>query len=96
MPNSTASETDPSWIATELAIKWSLIEGDVDEKGRGMMLIALSKANVDFMGQFKDGFHRTQSSDNQLKARVLFDTCAEQDQRRVYNIGRKFNQQPPV
>lgn len=40
-----------------------------------------------WMGEFKDGFHRTQASGS---AKAMFDECAREDQGRLYRIGRSF------
>ncbi len=80
------------WEETDANIRWSL-GGQSDTEGRRIMREALGQGNIAFMGDFKTGFHKTQN-DNHIKA--LFDACARDDQRRVYNIGRRHNGQPDI
>lgn len=76
-----------TWERTDDNIRWSMRDGNADAGGRAMMIHAAKQNNVSFMGEFKDGFHRTQASGS---ARAMFDACAREDQGRVYAIGRKY------
>lgn len=65
----------------------------VGVKGRGEMIDGLQKGDQNFMAEVKNGFH-----DSQVDTAVLaeFDSCANDNQGRVYNIGRAILGLPPV
>lgn len=51
-----------------------------------MMVHACQQNNEAWMGEFKDGFHATQTP----APNALFDECARENQGRLYQIGRSF------
>lgn len=80
------------WSETDDNIKFSL-GGQSDPEGRRIMREALAQGNIAFMGDFKSGFYKTQDDDH---IQALFNACCRDDEKAVYNIGRKHNQQPPI
>jgi hypothetical protein len=50
------------------------------------MLHAARTGNIAYMGEFKDGFHETQTP----APNALFDECCRDDEGRVWSIGQKF------
>jgi hypothetical protein len=80
------------WDETDANIAWSL-GGQSDVEGRRIMREALAQGNIAFMGDFKSGFYRTQGDDH---VQALFNACCRDDERRVYNMGRSHNGQPPI
>lgn len=75
------------WGRTTENVRWSMTDGGSDAGGKAMMIHACRQNSEAWMGEFKDGFHRTQASGS---ARALFDECARENQGRLYQIGRSF------
>lgn len=84
--------TNLDWANTTENMRFSL-GPQSNEKGRQKMQDGLLAADVNRMGQVKDGFYDTQ---NDRGVRDSFDACARENQGRLYNIGRSILGLPPV
>ena len=74
------------WNQVQGDILWAMKTGNgVSITGRSEMREAAGKNDVNYMGEFKDGFYKCQNRPN-IKAN--FDSCCIDDQGRVYAIGR--------
>ena len=85
--------TDLEWQNTEVNMRWSLTDPGSDEGGRHKMQDALSSGDVARSGQLQIGFHETQGDRG---IRDQYDNCKSQDERRLFNIGRKILGMAPV
>ena len=81
-----------NWQRVEGDMLWSLKTGP-SVKGRGKMEDGLRKGNVNFMGEVEIGFDEGQI-DQSVKAN--FKSCKDDDQTRLYNLGRQIIGLPPV
>ena len=81
------------WEGTKLNIQWSMQDQGADQEGQQKMRHAASQANVDWMGEFKNGFDKTQRSPI---VRATFHYFCAKDQKSVYNFGRSLLGCPPV
>jgi len=82
-----------TWGRVKSDVDWSMTNPGADSAGQQMMCDAARRGNVNFMGEFKNGFHKVQSDTGVL---AEFDDCAQQNQGRLYNIGRAAINLPPV
>jgi len=81
------------WSGTMQNIRWSMTDPGADREGQSKMKHAAGEKNVDFMGEFKNGFDETQRSAVVLASFHYF--CAK-DQLKVYNFGRSVLGYPPI
>jgi hypothetical protein len=87
--------TELGWKNTDANMQWSL-GPQSDKDGRQEMQDGLLAADVRRMGQVKNGFHTTQSGDQKRGERDSFDACCQEDERKVYNMGRRILGLGPV
>lgn len=87
MPN------EKEWDDLRKNITWSMTANHSHHSGKSLMRHAANQGNVNFMGEFKNGYYDTQPS---APRRNEFDSCAQENQGRVYNIGRAVIGLPPV
>lgn len=82
------------WERVTKDIEWAQRDGfDVDINGRGKMKTAVRQGNVNYMGMYKQGFYECQ---DQWPVRANFEACCDENQGRVYNIGRRTDGLPDV
>jgi hypothetical protein len=78
---------------TDANIQFSFGSSLTSREGRRIMREALAQGSLAFIGDFKSGFRKTQDDDHVL---APFDACCREDERRVYNIGRKHHGQSNI
>lgn len=84
------------WGRVQSDINWSMDTKNINDmgaQGHNEMVDAVRRGNANFMGQFKNGFHGTQTNTGNTQN---FDNCAAENQNRVYNMGRAALGLPPV
>jgi hypothetical protein len=82
------------WVTTRDGIRWCLTDKGADREGAVLIRHAVRQGSLNWMGEFKDGYHICQR--HTIEARSAFDWCCVQDERRVYNIGREIAGLQPI
>jgi hypothetical protein len=75
------------WGRVTNDVHYSMTDMGADLMGQRLMYDACAANDPNRMGEFKNGFHQTQRDGGVL---ANFDGCAQDDQGRLYGIGRGF------
>lgn len=75
-----------NWKSVKEDLDWSLNQGE-DVKGRAELKEAFSKGDAKEMGHVIEAFKMGQRDNHKL---ANFTRCAQEDDKRLYNIGRKL------
>lgn len=76
-----------NWPRVEQDMRWCLVDGQ-GVKGRGEMDYGLRQGSTQFMGAVENGFFDCQENNPSVKAN--FAACKREDEKRLYNIGRRI------
>ncbi|WP_267361706.1 MULTISPECIES: hypothetical protein [unclassified Methylobacterium] len=75
-----------NWKAAKEDLEWSLNLGD-DVKGREELKAAFSKEDAKYVGAAVDAFKQGQRDNHKISN---LSRCAHEDDKRLYNMGRKI------
>ncbi|GJE57745.1 hypothetical protein [Methylobacterium thuringiense] len=75
-----------NWKSVKEDLDWSLNQGE-DVKGRTELIEAFTKGDSNEMGHVIEAFKMGQRDNHKL---ANFTRCAHEDDKRLYNIGRKL------